>query len=688
MKAGLVERAVAHVVVTAMSALDRLASLFSRVVLLCIAAALVNSCGGGDDASGTAPRGPIVGGAAPGEAICTGDDLSKLTSKVYVSTTGTDTDGCGTSTTKACASIDKGIAACAASGCGVLVRHGLYQTITTLHLRDGVDVLGGCRFDGEPDRGYRTVIQAAPAAGTPAVSADSINSATLFSHIVVVGKDETAKGTASIAMFVRSSNGLVLTGATLVAGRGGAGQDGLSATDTTKPGGNGVQGAPFQYVGGMGGPSCPSNPPGDGSGNGGAGGTSQYLLHDCTQRGVLESGRPSGSVAGGAPGDEGAMGPYCNGSGGFIGPSDGNPGRDGSAGSCGAPVAPSVLTAGSLSGFGWVAAKGDDGQAGAVGSGGGGGGDGGFCAALPRDNPDKIANVRGLPGGGGGGGGCGGASGGGAQQGGASLALVVVDSPLTRHPQWSTNTLVPSIAGNAGKAGEGRGGGAGGGGGGGQSEGKINFAIFLCGGSGGPGGSGGYGGAGSGGAGGNGGPSIGLAYAGTTPPPLRIDGIYAPAPGTPGAGATGGTAAPVAGSCKGADGPAGLPGAGALAFQLDPAANPPTSLLTAGAQLGPGQSRTSPDGTVQFVMQADSNLCLYKSGIYQWCSFTNGLGAGTTATMQTDGNLCLLSSVGNTHCVLPPPSGSVPPPWSYLQVSNDGHVVVTDGAKVYWQAPP
>src|SRR5438105_1347435 len=82
---------------------------------------------------------------------------------------------CGQTPATACQTIQLGIEHCAASGCGVLVRHGLYTTAETLRLREGVNVYGACRFEGEPDHSYRTMIRAAPPAGSPAVLADAID---------------------------------------------------------------------------------------------------------------------------------------------------------------------------------------------------------------------------------------------------------------------------------------------------------------------------------------------------------------------------------------------------------------------------------------------------------------------------------------------------------------------------------
>jgi hypothetical protein len=54
----------------------------------------------------------------------------------------------------------------------------------------------GISADGEADHKYRTVIEVNPAPGTPAIGADSTNTATTVYSLVVLGKDETASGTA------------------------------------------------------------------------------------------------------------------------------------------------------------------------------------------------------------------------------------------------------------------------------------------------------------------------------------------------------------------------------------------------------------------------------------------------------------------------------------------------------------
>ena len=660
------------------------AGTLRRVLLGAAAAVLLNSCGGGGGSPNDPSGGPIVGGPLDATS-CAGADLSALTRMVYVSSLGADTDGCGMSSNSTCATIAKGIAACADSACGVLVRHGLYQTSATLRLRDGVNVYGSCRFDGEPDHRYRSVLQARPAAGTPAVLADSISHPTVFTGIVVVGKDETASGNASVAVVVKSSHGLTLSGTTIVAGTGGNAAAAASAQKPGGPGGDGRTGAAaIGSAGGSPGASCASNPPADSRGFGGSGGQSPFSAFDICRpvSGGPEAGHSSGDVAGGAAGVRGAAGLYCFGKV-LFGPDDGGSGGNGIPGACGRPAQASELTAGRLAsdnlGQVWLPSAGDDGRDGSVGSGGGGGGDGGACTLL---NADNSIDDPGLPGGGGGGGGCGGAAGKGGLQGGASLALVVVDSTLMLDA--AQNAVVPGPGGRGGDAGSAQAGGPGGRGGGQQTQGKLNFQFFACGGSGGGGGAGGHGGAGSAGAAGNGGPSIGLAFSGTTPPPSSTDGIYAPLPGAPGRGATGGAA--VADACKGADGPDGQPGTGALAFSFDAANNPQASLLTAGTTLAPGQSRKSLDGKVEFLMQFDGNLCLYVTAIPTWCILNGSGGSATGVTMQTDGNLCVTYANGSKQCISSD-SASRPAAGSYLQVRNDGHVIITDGTTVYWQSP-
>ncbi|BFU93019.1 MAG: hypothetical protein NTAFB01_42060 [Nitrospira sp.] len=177
------------------------------IVLICLLAA----CSGG----GTSRVGPRTDVQAA--AICPGVDTTKL-SALYVSPQGSDDGLC--SAGAPCKTIAYALSWAHDLGYRALVlRHGLYQTSETIDLKDGVSLYGSCLFSGEPDRKYRTVIQASPAPGTAAISAGAVN--VTVSGLVVIGKDETASG-AGIAM--TAGNASVTLGRTvLVAGNGGPG---------------------------------------------------------------------------------------------------------------------------------------------------------------------------------------------------------------------------------------------------------------------------------------------------------------------------------------------------------------------------------------------------------------------------------------------------------------------------------
>ena len=131
-----------------------------------LAAVLLAGCGG---ASGDPPASPPshrLGAPLQAEAQCPGIDLVARQNLVYVSDQGSDTGVCGQSAATACKSIAQGIANCNGPSCSVLVRHGRYAITASIVLRDGVDLNGSCRFGGEPDRKYRSVIAGGPVPGT------------------------------------------------------------------------------------------------------------------------------------------------------------------------------------------------------------------------------------------------------------------------------------------------------------------------------------------------------------------------------------------------------------------------------------------------------------------------------------------------------------------------------------------
>jgi len=603
---------------------------------------------------------------------CGGVNVAGLARVVYVSPAGSDGAGCGATPASACATIQQGINSCSGTGCGVLVRYGRYRTTATINLANGVNVYGGCVFTSTANPNYRTVIDASPAPGTPALAATSIASATTVNGLVVIGKDETANGTASIAMAVSSSSGLTLNRMVLVGGSGGAGATGGSASS---PGGSGGRGEDF-IPGGSGGLSCASNHTTD-DGNGGPGQVSVpgFAQPDgCYPQGrtTTTSGNASGTVIGGVGGSTGGNGVFCT----AGAPGAGGPAGSGNAGACGTPAQVSPLSGGTFAGVVWTPSSGDSGSTGAVGSGGGGGGAGGVCSYLT--NSDYHIDYYGGPGGGGGGGGCGGNPGNGGQQGGASIPLVVANSTLAF--DLTQSVVVPGPGGRGGDAGNGSAGGTGGGGGSGQNYGFTLFWAQQCGGAGTDGGSGGYGGAGSAGAGGHGGPSVGVALVGTSVAPASVAGVYAPLPGGPGNGGTGGAAAPSSGACSGPDGPSAVSGLAAPFFNFN---NAPNNFLAPNQQLTVNQSRYSLDGTTQLTMQSNTYLCLYRNGVELFCSNVSDGLSPATAIMQTDGNLCVYDP-DHTPLWCSNTNGN---PGAYLLVQDAGYIGIYVGATQIWRIP-
>ncbi len=669
----------------------RVSFVAARTRALVAVVFVMAGCGG--DGSGA----PLRGQEPPPAAACSGANSSAARHAVYVAAQGMDDSGCGTTTAGACRTLQQGIDNCSAPGCAVFVRHGLYPTGATIKLRDGVSVYGGCRFDGEPERQYRTVVDAKPAAGTPAVSADGVNSPTAFDSIVVMGKDETAGGTASIAMAVSNSKGLTLTRSVLVAGQGGDG--GPVSPATAAAAHNGGAGNPSSFTPGGQGPGGPSCDVGGAAGRGGDGSARRQnkvsscisisFSCDCNESGGLKGsdGGATGSILGGAGGGSGTQGNACWE--GVIRQGTGGPGATGSPGSPGACSPQSGVASAdawaSVNGTSWLPGAGGAGGSGDVGSGGGGGGPGGMCTLRTADSGDWFP-YWGQPGGGGGAGGCAGPGGPGGQQGGPSIGLVLVSSSIALDA--GSMAIVGGQGGSGGQGGTGGIGGAGGTGGAGGNSGfnctqyDANINIGW-GGPGGPGSSGGQGGAGSGGAGGNGGPSIGIARVGDSPAP-DASGVY---PGFAAVGAGGGTGGRGgANDCSGATGVHGVPGGIAVVFD---AANPPRILMAPGQILRANESLTSPDGRYQLSMQDDNNLVLYavannvRSAVWDTVTDASPARPGY-ATMQTDGNFVVYPTSGSVLFQ----SSTAGHLGASLRLQDDGHVQVIDvDANLLWYAP-
>jgi hypothetical protein len=600
---------------------------------------------------------------------------------VYVSTQGTDGPSCGASGAP-CKTIQQGVAQCSAPGCGVVVRFGLYKTAEAaaplpdrIVVKDGVSIFGSCRFEGDADGKYWTVVQA-PDDGEPGLTASGINSATVVQGLFVKASDAKTAGKASIAATVSGSSGLVLRNVHLASARGADGAPGATPGDADV----GEWGYPaLGDTGGGGGSACYSNPPPNQTGSGGKGADIQQVYsHVCIiwcycdnnnyPNSVGQPGMSSGSIGGGGGGGRGSDGCGCNNNTGNAG--DGPPGNPGNPGACGTDGGEFSFSVWGSFGDGptWMASKGAAGKPGQVGSGGGGGGSGGM--ATQQGSPD----YHGRPGGGGGGGGCGGNGGGGGQQGGASIPLVLYQSKIQRDGL----VLIPGVGGQGGAGGTGGKGGPGGAGNPGQVGHRNNVSIlWTCNtqqpGSGGKGGDGGQGGAGAGGAGGNGGPSVGMAAVGGSSYPTTSQGIYLGLAGAGGLKGAGGQNAPS--QCTAVAGQDGGPGGTAAVMG---------NLMVAGEQLSRNQSRLSSGGRYLFIMQGDANLCLYDlqgaAPAWMWCTQTEGTDA-QIAVLETDGNLVLYDSQHGHVWDTKTPGHT----GASLFVGDDGHVVISDGnGTAYW----
>lgn len=644
-----------------------------RSTWLALACVVLSNCGGSGDSTSADEQSsslPRYG------ASCAGADVSSLKSIVYVSSKGADVAGCGVATVSPCQTIERGITNCAAAGCVVLVRHGLYKTNATITLRDGVSVYGSCRFDGEPDRSYRTTIDANPTPGTPALAATSVKTPTVVRGLVVLGKQESVAGSASLGVVVSRSSGLRLSDNVFAGGRGGDGHDGAQPAAPGADAAPGASGA----AGGAGGASCTTGG-GSKQGRGGQGGTDimtavyeSFFNWRCTSTDHGSDGQPSGDgKPGGSRGAKGAHGLAC-GDRPHDYPGNGVPGKEGPSGDCGVAAQSSPLSGGSFQGTEWIASRGDDGRPGFIGAGGGGGGAGGACISETQG-----FIYTGLIGGGGGGGGCGGGSGTAAIQGGASIPLVLSDSAIAFDA--AANTVIPGPGGRGGGGGDSVAGGNGGAGGAGRDGPQNVYLGHYCPGLSAKGGSGGPGGAGSAGAGGHGGPSIGIAVLGSTAAPSGAAAIYAARPGLGSRGGIGGGGSPPGAACSrtaAADGANGVTGLGTATFDFVAA---PQNFLAGGQALAAGEHRNSLNGQYQLQVSAQ-NVMLTRGSDIVWRWSDTGLVQLQALRMQTDGNLCLHLEAQAPRC-----SNTSGHPGAYLSVEDDGHLVVVEGHAPLWTKP-
>jgi len=333
---------------------------------------------------------------------------------------------------------------------------------------------------------------------SPAATASNIASPTRVEAVDLIAPDFTSGSQSSIALLANASPGLTIKNATIHAGNGGKGDDGVAAAVPTDSGSakNGANANPkhacttifcVANTGGLGGTNqCNGNAGGNGGSGGeftaqepGPGTYSWVATTPLTSAGLPAAANTQTAQGGGIA----------------LAGTNGNAGANGTSGSPGGSI-------GVISASGYTPADGTAGEDGT--SGQGGGGAGGYALQQFNDpdlNPETyyLNNGAGTvgwgeSGAGGGAGGCAGLAGALGKGGGASIAIIAISSPLV----LDTVSVQSSNGGDGGAAGMGSPPTSGGSGG-------IAYKYTKAAGS---GGSGGYPGpSGNGG----GGPSIGIA---------------------------------------------------------------------------------------------------------------------------------------------------------------------------------
>ena len=404
------------------------------------------------------------------------------------------------------AGIDKGLASGKHT---IFVAAGTYDE--TIDLAEGLEVWGG--FVPEDDWHAAFDKSTLLSGGSPVVKAKGVKVKTVLGRVVVQSDNGEEPGDSSVGIMAIDSPALSLLWVEVYAGKG---VDGTSGKDG-KNGNNGKNGAdgvsgcfnnisPICYNWDTDN-TCPEFAQGASGANLTCGGDGDGL-GDMFKQGYWKNeyyalwsgkdeGEPSCCFKGKGPTTGGAAGKYAagdNGAGGAGG--SGVSGKYGYAGNGG-------NGSGSISLNGWVGTSGQPGQDGNDGCGGGGGG----LGKQKNDANWAGCDAKGGGGGGGGAGGFGGTAGGGGQTGGASIALLLLDSPIfVQACSFHTST-----GGKGGAGGDGSTGGKGGSGG-------KGGAGYMGSGAGGKGGKGAGGGAGGPGGGGSGGVSAGIVHSAAHPP--------------------------------------------------------------------------------------------------------------------------------------------------------------------------
>ncbi|GEM_PF-6056583 len=424
------------------------------------------------------------------DSNCDGIDGDEAASVFVSAAEGSDSNSCGTKSVP-CKTIGTGLTRAKALGfSNVLITVGTYAE--SFPVADGISLYGAYGLDWSRDAAGVTRIEASDVTG---IIAEAIVLPTTLNHLYIQGKSGSGLSTRTSVAFRASGCGdkLQLIRVTVQAGDGFKGSNGGSGSNgqggATGNNGNGTNGGTGGVV------QCGSTVPTTGAGGDGGG------SYNCGSN----NGKPgtgTAMVPGGAGGKAGTN--ECGDCNDWGGPgSSGNGGATGvngeSAKGCDSPF-------GTLSGLVWSPGLAPAGTSGALGGGGGGGGGGG-TDVDPLSCVIGAGICIGAGGGGGGGGGCGGTAGSPGLSGGASVAILLVNSPI----QIKDSLVLLGKGGDGGNGGKGGSGGAGGQGG--------NPGKPTCdeGGPGGTGGKGGNGGAAGGSGGGCGGPAVGVGYLGAAP---------------------------------------------------------------------------------------------------------------------------------------------------------------------------
>ena len=471
---------------------------------------------------------------------------------ILVSTTGSDSTGCGISTSNPCQTIAMGIkrAASYSPRRPVVAAAGKYQESVTL--TSGVHLYGGYNASFKKGgSGDTKLIIVGQVSGGEAVAvwAVGLTAETILDTLEVQAPHATSAGKSSYGVYVKGSPGLRIRDCVIKAGDGYAGVAG-KGTSTPAPSGKAGSGGQSGANTPLNDPEpfgCPS-PASGSSGSGGAPGAMvSYKGTNCQgtggaggNAGVDSCSGQGGSAGLGGSGTSGTCGPGKHSKGGLEGKGGdqdnntckvktlgtagtaGCDGRNGAAGQDGTGG-----TGGSAATGFWVGGAGQNGATAknsSTGGGGGGGGGGGDCDVLFC--PFTCLADWGGGGGGGGSAGCGGTGGTGGVGGGGSFGVFLVNSSSAITIKGCTITTGNGGAGGSG--GKGQPGGKGGAGG-------MGGSAYQEGGGGGNGGKGGDGGGGGNGGGGAGGPSVGV-YVGSGAAPGVSSTTYKP--GTGGKGGT------------------------------------------------------------------------------------------------------------------------------------------------------